>query len=146
MNKMIMLATSALSMFFSEMTLALDLMNLNLPEDLTMIDIKGTKFIVKKSSGVALTGIVLPSQGMSAAETAQDMVKESNCKILSSSSVIELLCQDNSGSSKSINLISQADPDHLNFIYIRCGEIDTATCRTDGAEIVNSMGAALRGR
>ena len=136
MNKIIMLAGSVLAVIFSEITLAL-----NLPEDLTMIDLKGTKFIVKKSSGVALTGNVIPSQGMSVAETAQDMVKESNCKILSSSSVvIELLCQDNSGSSKSINLISQADPDHLTYIYIRCGEIDTATCRTDGAEIVNSVG------
>lgn len=142
MNKVVMMAVLALAMAFSEMAAALDL-----PAGLTMIDLKGTKFIVKKSSGVALTGNVIPSQGMSAAETAQDMVKESNCKILSSSSVvIELLCQDNSGSSKSINLISQADPDHLTYIYIRCGEIDTATCRTDGAEIVNSVGAALRGR
>lgn len=142
MNKVVMMAVLALAMAFSEMAAALDL-----PAGLTMIDLKGTKFIVKKSSGVALTGIVIPSKGMSAAETAQDIVKESNCKILSSSSVvIELLCQDNSGSSKSINLISQADPDHLTYIYIRCGEIDTATCRTDGAEIVNSVGAALRGR
>lgn len=142
MNKVVMMAVLALAMAFSEMAAALDL-----PAGLTMIDLKGTKFIVKKSSGVALTGNVIPSQGMSVAETAQDMVKESNCKILSSSSVvIELLCQDNSGSSKSINLISQADPDHLTYIYIRCGEIDTATCRTDGAEIVNSVGTALRGR
>lgn len=142
MNKVVMMAVLALAMAFSEMAAALDL-----PAGLTMIDLKGTKFIVKKSSGVALTGNVIPSQGMSVAETAQDMVKESNCKILSSSSVvIDLLCQDNSGSSKSINLISQADPDHLTYIYIRCGEIDTATCRTDGAEIVNSVGAALRGR
>ena len=142
MNKVVMMAVLALAMAFSEMAAALDL-----PAGLTMIDLKGTKFIVKKSSGVALTGNVIPSQGMSVAETAQDMVKESNCKILSSSSVvIELLCQDNSGSSKSINLISQADPDHLTYIYIRCGEIDTATCRTDGAEIVNSVGAPLRGR
>ena len=142
MNKIIMLAGSVLAVIFSEITLAL-----NLPEDLTMIDLKGTKFIVKKSSGVALTGIVIPSKGMSAAETAQDIVKESNCKILSSSSVvIELLCQDNSGSSKSINLISQADPDHINHIYIRCGEIDIATCRADGSEILNSLGSALNGR
>lgn len=141
MNKVVMMAVLALAMAFSEMATALDL-----PAGLTMIDLKGTKFIVKKSSGVALTGNVIPSQGMSVAETAQDMVKESNCKILSSSSVIELLCQDNSGSSKSINLISQSDPDHLNHIYIRCGEIDTATCRADGAEILNSLGSVLNGR
>ena len=142
MNKVVMMAVLALAMAFSEMAAALDL-----PAGLTMIDLKGTKFIVKKSSGVALTGNVIPSQGMSVAETAQDMVKESNCKILSSSSVvIELLCQDNSGSSKSINLISQADPDHINHIYIRCGEIDIATCRADGSEILNSLGSALNGR
>lgn len=47
MNKMIVIAASDL--IFSEMAAALDL-----PEGLTMIDLKGTKFIVKKSSGVAI--------------------------------------------------------------------------------------------
>jgi len=139
MKKLIGAVSCVCALFLSEMVAAA-----GLPDGWTKMESNYVTTYINMSSRGLVTSVVIPSDGKSAAEAAQDMVKRSNCKIMSSSSVQELLCSDSKG--KTINLISQEGSDGLNILFIPCGDNDYATCRADVAEILNFLTQDLNSR
>ena len=139
MKKLIGAVSCVCALFLSEMAAAA-----GLPDGWTKMESNYVTTYVRMSPRGLVTSVVIPSDGMSAAETAHELVKKSNCKIMSSSSVQELLCNDSEG--ETINFISQESPDSLNMLFIPCGDNDYVACRANVAEILNFLNPNLNSR
>lgn len=139
MKKLIGAVSCVCALFLSEMAAAA-----GLPDGWTKMESNYVTTYVRMSPRGLVTSVVIPSDGMSAAETAHELFKKSNCKIMSSSSVQELFCHDSPG--KTINFISQVSPDSLNLLMIPCGDNDYAACLDNVAEILNFLNPDLNSR